>query len=123
MAIEFPIRVAIEQVMFGSTLAGLPHRGAFAEAALEALALPGQSSSAKDLQQYLYKNTIQQLREQRARLGRDTFELPWFVVGFQGWLAFSTHFKVSFPDWYPDSSSIYLLGPAAMDRDVFNLEL
>jgi len=109
--------------MFGSTLASLQHRPGFAEAALKMLPLGGRSLSPNDLQQQLYRMTTQHLRSQRATLGADPCELSWFLVGFQGWLAFSAHLNLQFPDWCPDLSSIDLLGPAAMDRDVFNLEL
>ncbi len=74
--------------MFGSALAGLPHRGAFTEAAIKSLPVAGRNLSPDDLQLRLYVTTLQQFREQRMRLGVELYELPWFIIGCIGWFAF-----------------------------------
>ena len=118
MAIEFPIPIAIEQVMFGSALAGLPHRGAFTEAAVKALSVVGHNLSPDDLQQRLYVITLQQFREQRTKLGGQLHELPWFIIGCIGWFALSKRFGIKLPVWYPDEFTIQFLTDAASELGI-----
>ena len=104
--------------MFGSALAGLPHRGAFTEAAIKSLPVAGRNLSPDDLQQRLYVTTLQQFREQRMRLGVELYELPWFIIGCIGWFAFSKYFGVSLPVWYPDEFTIEFLTSAACELGI-----
>ena len=100
MVVDFPIRVDIQNAVFGAILASVPHRAEFGARLVELFAAgaglnPSDPSPALKLQETLYHRTVDQLRQLRRVLGHpaggdDLYSLPWFLLSFHGWTAVAT---------------------------------
>ncbi len=117
--IEFPIPTNYQEFSFGQVLAGMPHVPGLAERVLRKAGQEGgEPASPYALQQHLYEITGKELHSRRGSLGGDLFALSWFILGFQGWTAFSTRFGIALPPWFPNDSYLDTLRRAVFDLGV-----